>query len=116
MKQWRTVLLRVAVVSALFISPLFSQQEQGSLWGLITDQTGAVVPQASMTLRNVGTSQTRTATSGSDGTYVFTPLPIGTYEVTAEANGFKTAVRSDLQLHVQERLEVDFKLEIGQTS
>src|SRR5262249_52083708 len=116
MKEWRSVLLESAMVIAFLASPLFAQQEQGSIRGLVTDQTGAVVPNAAMTLRNQGTSQIRSATSGSDGTYVFTPLPIGTYQVTAEANGFKTEVRSDLELHVQEKLEADFRLEIGQTS
>jgi hypothetical protein len=104
------------MVIAFLVSPLVAQQEQGSIRGLVTDQTGAVVPNAAMTLRNQGTSQIRTTTSSSDGTYVFTPLPIGTYQVTAEANGFKTEVRSDLELHVQEKLDVDFRLEIGQTS
>jgi len=96
MKKWRSILFGSAMVIAFLVSPMIAQQEQGSIRGLVTDQTGAVVPNAAMTLRNQGTSQIRTTTSGSDGTYVFTPLPIGTYQVTAEANGFKTEIRSDL--------------------
>jgi hypothetical protein len=116
MKRWTPTLWKLVLVMVALGSQVVAQQEQGSIWGLVTDQSGAVVPNVQMTLLNVGTSQSRTLSTGTDGVYVFTPLPIGSYQVTAEVSGFRTEVRTGLELHVQEKLEVDFRLEIGQTN
>jgi hypothetical protein len=116
MKKCVFTISSVVAVIALLGSPLFAQQDQGTIWGHVTDQSDAVVPNAAVTLSNTGTSLTRMAKTGTDGVFVFTLLPIGTYKVTAEASGFKAEIRPNLELHVQERLEVDFKLEIGATN
>ena len=109
----RPLTLCVVLGIAFLGCPLFAQQDQGAIWGQVTDQTGAVVPNADVTLTNLGTSQTRTGTTGADGAFVFTLLPIGNYQAEVSASGFKLEKRSGLQLHVQERLEADFKLEVG---
>ena len=93
---------------------LGAQQDTGTISGLVADQSGALVPKASVTLQNLGTDHAEKTVTNQEGRYVFTPLPIGKYEVRVEANGFKTAVRSNLELQIQQRLEVDFALELGQ--
>ena len=52
-------------------------------------------------------------TTGADGTYATNPLRNGLYDVAAESTGFKTSVREGINLRVQDRLEIDFTLEIG---
>src|SRR6266508_4690904 len=60
----------------------------GALTGTVRDTTGAVVPGAVVSLRQLATNQTRSATSNDQGSYRFALLPVGDYEVRAEAQGF----------------------------
>jgi hypothetical protein len=64
-------------------------QETGQISGTITDPTSAVVPNASITIRNLGTNAVRTATSSSTGSYVVTGLEPATYELTVQGSGFQ---------------------------
>ncbi len=63
----------------------------GSLQGTVTDASGAVIPNATVTLTSVGTGQERTATTGGDGTYRFPLIQPGAYKLKFAANGFKGA-------------------------
>ena len=67
---------------------LFAQKITGDIEGNVTDSSGAVVPNATVTARNEGTDLTRTATSSGSGNFRITDLPIGSYKITAEAPGF----------------------------
>jgi Carboxypeptidase regulatory-like domain len=89
------------------------QQDAGTITGIVFDASGAVLPRASVTLRNTGTGLTRAVKSGDHGQFVFTPLQVGTYEVTVEADGFETQVRSNLELQVQQTLNLDVPLKVG---
>src|SRR5262249_32014678 len=91
----------------------FPQQDTGMITGELTDASGSAVPGAIVTVTNRDTNVTVKVVSGSDGIFVPTPLPIGLYSVTAEAKGFKKALRDGIQLNVQDRLRVDFRLELG---
>ena len=77
---------------------LTAQMPTATILGVVTDSTGAIVPEAKLTARNVETGQTRTTTSAADGSYRFSALPVGKYEVRAEKSGFQTNVRSGLTL------------------
>jgi protocatechuate 3,4-dioxygenase beta subunit len=79
------------VMLALALSITIKAQTSGnaSLRGTVTDPTGAVVPQARITLREDATQADRTATTNSDGTYSFVALLPGSYTLTVEAAGFK---------------------------
>src|SRR5215471_14382786 len=77
-------------ISALCISGLFAQQDKGTIGGFVEDTSGASIPNAKVTLRNAGTSESRVMTTGASGEFVFTPLMVGVYEVTVEAAGFQT--------------------------
>ena len=63
----------------------------GALTGTVTDSTGAVIPNVTVTATSADTGQARTSTTGADGTYKFSVLPPGSYRVKFEAPGFGTA-------------------------
>lgn len=110
----RWVLL--AALSLLSCLVTHAQTTAGSIVGKITDSSGAVVPNAAVTIANVGTGITNKTTSDGEGNYVVTPLPPGAYTVTVEAPGFKKSVNSGIQLNVQDRIGVNIALEVGQVS
>ena len=84
--------------------------------GRVTDVSGAVLPDAKVTIKNTGTGVFRTVQTGKTGDYSFSLLQVGTYEVTIEAKGFRTFVTKDLNLSAGDRVRVDGKMEIGVAS
>ncbi len=92
---------------------VFGQVDTGSINGTITDQTGAVIPGVKVTAVNEGTGFVRTTVTHEDGTYVFTPVKIGSYTVTAEFKGFQRAERVHIAVDVQQQVVVDFALQPG---
>jgi hypothetical protein len=81
--------------------------------GLVQDATGSVVPNATITVRNTDTGLARTAQSNESGLFLVANLPIGAYEVSAEAAGFKKFVTTGVVLTVNAKLAVNVKLEVG---
>jgi hypothetical protein len=96
--------------------PGIGQVDQGTITGVVTDSTGAVVPNAQVTVTNVDTSLTLQGTTDGAGVYVFTPLKVGHYNVSATAPGFSTTSQENLQLDVQARLNVPLSLKLGGTT
>lgn len=94
-------------------SAAWGQTITGAILGTVTDETGGVLPGVTVTIRNVETGLTRTVVTDEQGRYEERQLPLGRYEVRAELQGFKTAVRSNLQLNVGSVLEVNLRLEVG---
>jgi len=88
----------------------------GALTGTLTDPTGAVVPNVTITATNSDTGQTRTAKTGGDGVYTISLLPPGTYKVSFAATGFKTAEVSGVKINVTETPVLDRGLEVGAQS
>lgn len=84
-----------------------------SIVGTVTDSSGAVIPNARITVTEVQKHISYRTSSNSLGQYVATALPIGNYQVRAERDGFKTAVAGPFSLNVQQRLDVSFKLQVG---
>lgn len=91
----------------------FAQEPIGSIEGSVTDPQNAVVPNASVTVRNIATNLTRTTTAADNGTYRISQLPPGTYEVKASSTNFKTSLISDVVVAVGQVLPLDIRLEIG---
>ncbi|OFV93566.1 MAG: hypothetical protein A3H28_03380 [Acidobacteria bacterium RIFCSPLOWO2_02_FULL_61_28] len=91
----------------------FAQLPTATILGVVKDGTGAVVPGASLTARSTETGQTRTVASAGDGSYRFSGMPVGGYEVRVEQSGFQAAVRSGLTLSVGQEAVVNFTLEVG---
>src|SRR2546425_87359 len=81
--------------------------------GVVKDSTGAVIPGAAITAKNIETSLTRTGVSAEDGSYRLSALPVGGYEVRVELAGFRTEVRSGLTLTVSQEAVVNFILQAG---
>jgi hypothetical protein len=101
------------LVAALLAVPLCAQT-LGEIVGEVRDSTGAVVPNATVTATNVATNAVRTTTTNEAGLYTFPALVPGTYTVRVEMRGFRTTVRSNIELQVQQTARIDFALEVGQ--
>src|SRR5437899_4864098 len=95
---------------------LHAQSTYGSVAGSVTDSSGATVTDANVTLTNLGTSEKRTQTSGSDGLFTFVNLFPGEYRIDVEKQGFKHLVRTPVTVQVQETSLIDAKLQVGQVS
>src|SRR3974377_303716 len=95
--------------------PLLPQSQIGgaSLNGTITDPSGATVPNAKVTVTNNATGFTRSITTHEVGLYGFSGLPVGRYDLSADATGFKTAVRTTIQLQVGAVATIDVRMEVG---
>ena len=87
--------------------------QQASVQGVVTDASGSIVPNAGISVRNVGTGVTQTATSNAQGFYSVPFLVPGSYEVTASSKGFAPQTRSNLQLEVNMTARLDFTLTVG---
>ncbi len=106
---WRLL----TVVACLLAFPMLSRaQNSADIVGTVTDSTGAAVANAKITLKNLGTSASRTMQTGTSGDYAFTLLPVGAYSVTVEVGGFKTFTAS-ITVAAGDRARVDAKMEVG---
>src|SRR5262245_12796636 len=94
----------------------FAQVITGTISGRISDSTGAVIPGATLILRNVETGITRSQITDAGGRYRIPELGLGNYEVTAQATGFQTVVRGGITLTVGREAVVDFTLAVGATA
>jgi hypothetical protein len=91
----------------------FAQTGAASLTGIVTDQSGAAVPGATVTATNQATNVDYTAISNDSGSYTVTALPVGAYVVKAELARFKTAATRPIQMEAKQVVRLDFKLELG---
>lgn len=104
------------VVVLVLATAMFAQTTAGSIVGAIVDSSGATVPSAAVTITNLDTAGVFKTTSDASGNYVATPLAVGRYSVDVEAPGFKKAVRTGITVNVQDRLRLDFQLQVGSVS
>jgi hypothetical protein len=95
----------------LVAGPAFAQT--GQINGLIVDNTGAVVPGATVRATEVATGLARDTVTGADGRYTFTALRPTTYDIVAELTGFKTSQRTGVLLQANQNLTVNFSIELG---
>ncbi len=91
-------------------------QTKASLRGTVTDQSGAVVPDAKVTLTNTGTGIARTTTTGSDGSYLFDLVQVGTYKLTVDKPGFSIFLQDGIVLELNQNGHLDVALKIGSES
>src|SRR5438034_2826009 len=114
---WRTkvkrAVLGLIIAASLLPGSLAAQAVTGTIIGVITDSSGAVMPGASVTLTNTGTGLTRIVITDSNGEYTAPLLPTGKYTVKAELSGFKTVTTPDVALGVDQKFRVNMRLEIG---
>src|ERR1700753_2794271 len=106
-------ILLLAVFGILSSMPSPAQTTSGTILGIVTDNTGAAVPGANVTLTNVDTQVKNTATSDDNGAYQFVNIPPGNYTVDIEKTGFAHQKRGPAALQVQGSLKIDATLQIG---
>lgn len=117
--QWLTkygcAIVASFVLSAVLATGLYAQVDTGVISGVVTDTSGAVVPDASVLIRNTGTAQVQRLKTGGQGLFVSLPLYAGEYSVEVSKQGFKQSVQQ-VNLSVSQRIALNFKLTVGATT
>ena len=118
MRQARQVLswfLNISLFAGCATLLVAQGNYRAQLRGVVSDASGAVVPNATVTIRNVGTNISSSSRTDDKGSYFFTGLLPSTYDVKAEAPGFRAAERTGVVLAVDQESSLNFKLdpEIG---
>jgi hypothetical protein len=93
--------------------PFLAAAQEATIVGTVTDPSGSVVPNVTITITNVATSRVSTFSSNDAGQFVAPGLPIGRYNVKAEAAGFKIEETKGVILNVNDRIRVDFQMKLG---
>src|SRR5581483_6174624 len=104
------------VLLLLCALPAYAQFDTASVVGTVRHASGAVVPDAKVTLTNTATGVSATRTSNAEGLYEFVTVRPGTYVVTAEKSGFSVALVDNVEVQVAGRLRVDLQMTVGQLS
>ena len=105
--------LIVAVLALLFLPLASRAQDTGYISGTVTDKTGAAIANAEVVITSQGENLTRNTTTNSDGAYVGSALPAGTYDVVVTATGFQKYLAKGVVLPVAQKLRVDIALTVG---
>jgi hypothetical protein len=106
----------VAVFVACFALALLAQNNTGIISGRVTDPSGAVIPNATITVTQIETNVDAASATNSEGLFRVPSLINGPYKVTVVAPGFKKQVRDGLTLRIGENLNVEIKLDVGSVS
>jgi hypothetical protein len=102
-------LIAAALVLAIGV---FAQSNTGTITGTVQDANGAVVPNATVTVTNIGTTESKTVTTDSDGIYIAPSLSAGVYKVTATGGGFQETTVTDARLSVGDTLRVNVTMTV----
>jgi hypothetical protein len=107
----------VVLISSVTLSvAVFGQSDRGSITGSVSDPAGAVVPNATIEIRNIETGAVYTAGTSATGNYTLAQLPAGKYELSSTVPGFKKYVRQSITVNVAETYRVDIALEVGSSA
>jgi Carboxypeptidase regulatory-like domain/TonB dependent receptor len=116
LRFWKAVFAAVLLISSVvFSSTALAQVETGQIVGTVTDQSGAVVPNATVTARNLATNAERTSQTSTTGAFLVESLEPGTYEVTVKTTGFQPFV-AKVEVTVGSHVTVDAKLSVNTTT
>lgn len=107
------VFLAATALAALCTAPALAQSDRGQIAGFVKDQTGAVVPGATVTVTQTQTQQGRTVVTDATGYYAFPALSPGRYDLAVELEGFKKSLQSGITLDAASSIAVDVVLETG---
>ncbi len=115
MRQPKHLLMFCLCFAAM--TPLWGQTEVGgaSVNGTVSDPSGAVIAGAKVSVKNSGTGLAQSVSSSTAGLYSI-KVPVGAYDVTVEAKGFKSESAKNIELNVGSSLTLDFRMQIGATS
>lgn len=109
-------LIAFLLLTGTFLSVAYAQSIRGSMSGTITDPSGAVIGGAKIVAHNVETNNELITNSTSTGDYRFPEMPLGRYNVSVSAPGFKQAVRQDVLVQVQNVTALSVTLELGENT
>ena len=108
--------LPLLMLAGLLVSTPVRAQSTATLQGTVTDAKGAVIPNATVTVKNKSTSFERTAQTDSDGNYQVAALPVGNYTIEVKVQGFKTQVADQVTVEVAKTVTQNFQLDVGAIS
>jgi hypothetical protein len=106
----------LVVLSLLVIATIDAQSPNGTISGLVVDSSGAAIVGAEILIANDSTGVQYPAKTNGEGFYLVTNLPPGTYRLQVSNSGFKTIIKPDIVIHVQDALAINFTLPIGAAS
>ena len=113
----RIVAALMFLVLLLSSPPLLSAQTTtATVTGFVTDPTNALIAGAKLDVINMDTNIRYTATTNQEGSYTLPNLPPGPYRIEVEKTGFKTVVKSDVVLHVQDTAAINFEMAVWSAS
>jgi len=95
---------------------LYAQTFRGTILGTVMDSSGAAIPAATVTIKNLDTGLIRTVITSDDGSYSAPELPIGNYSITVQKEGFKEGIVTGVRVEVSSERRADFTLQPGQVS
>src|SRR4051794_37158232 len=96
----------------LACTPIFGQAVSGDVTGTVSDQSGAAIPGATLTIQNDQTGVKFTSVANSNGVYRFTNLPVGPYTLTANAQGFGPSTQKGLRIELNNTLTNNITLSV----
>lgn len=111
--SYAACLIFSTMLIACFCGSAHAQTSYGSINGIVTDNSGAVITGANVTLTNSGTSEKQIIPSDNSGIYRFVNLIPGTYRIDIEKSGFKRLTRGPIQVEVQSAIRIDASLQVG---
>ncbi len=104
----------VALFLLLMVLSASAQVQNGQFTGVVTDPSGAAIPNAKVTVINTGTNLSVSSTTNQAGAFTAKELPVGTYKITVEAPGFKTSSNANLTVNAGTITHVDIKMQLGE--
>src|SRR5271154_6842910 len=105
----------VLLIACSITRPAFAQAPVGTISGVVADESGAIIPNATVKIRNKATGAERELTSNAEGAFSAPSLPAGIYEVRVELKGFRTVVR-EATVETGLTTTADMRLPVGQTT
>lgn len=107
---------KVGFLLLTIVDACFGQTPTGTIQGVVSDSTGAVVPGCRVLITNTGTNEAKEPRTDGSGRYVQPFLPPGTYTVRVEREGFRPVRQDNVKLDVGQNRSADFRLELGAIS
>ena len=116
MKRLGSYLFLALCIVSLLAAPMFAQKTAGTLRGVVTDPSGAVLSNVAVMISQAETGQARTVTTNSQGEYVAAELAVGVYSVTVKAPNFKESVSNNVDVHTSSTQTLNIQLQVGSAS
>ena len=109
----QVAVIRAVLLGLLLVVAVFAQRDLGTIAGIVSDPTGAAVPNAKVTITEVATNLSYVVTTNASGEYVRPALKPGIYTVTAEAQGFRRVAQENVVVTAGDRIGVNLTLPVG---